>query len=214
MLSAPAYDGKVNVWHATALVETAKIGLAKNINVVAVYQPGDALVQRARNDLFKIAYESEVDDLVFIDADVDWQPEDFFRLLAHDVDIVAAPIIKKTDTEKTYSVKLLDDLHVNENGLIRVNGAATGFMRISRRAIKEIFETAPEYSEPGKSGPLKMVFDVRIIDGVLWGEDIFFCERWNELGGEIYIDPSINCGHTGDKRWQSDFIGWLTSKGE
>ena len=98
MLSAPAYDGKVNVWHATALVETAKLGLTQDINVIAVYQPGDALVQRARNDIFKIAYESEVDDLVFVDADVDWQPDDFYRLLSHDVDIVAAPIIKKTDT--------------------------------------------------------------------------------------------------------------------
>lgn len=209
LVAAPSYDGKVNVWHATALAETSKIGLTKGINVVAVYMSYDALVQRARNDVFKLAVDSNVDDLVFIDCDVDWQPLDFFKLLEHDVAIVAAPIIKKTDMHHTYSVKALDGLHVDENGLIEVDGCATGFMRVRADALHRIWEDAEEYQERHKAEPSRMVFDVKVVDGELWSEDIVFCDRWTKMGEKVYIDPSINCGHSGEKRWISNFSEYM-----
>lgn len=205
LVAAPSYDGKVNVWHAIALLETGKIGLAKDINVVAVYMSYDALVQRARNDIFKLAVDNNVDDLVFIDCDVDWAPHDFFKLLEHDVDIVAAPIIKKSLAVHDYSVKARDGLTIEDNGLISVNGAATGFMRIRRDAIEKIWDASAEYSEAHKPEPIRMVFDVKVVDGELWSEDIVFCQRWIDLGGKIYIDPTINCGHSGENRWVGNF---------
>ena len=208
LVAAPSYDGKVNVWHATALNETSKLGLTKNINVSAVYMSYDALVQRARNDIFKLAYDAPIDDLVFIDCDVDWNPQDFFKLLEHDVQIVAAPIIKKSDAQHTYSVKLTSDYKIQDNGLAEVDGAATGMMRIRADSIKQIWEASEEYQERHKEEPSRMVFDVKLIDGELVSEDIVFCRKWTDLGGKIYIDPSINCGHSGEKRWVSDFSNW------
>lgn len=205
LVAAPSYDGKVNVWHATALNETAKIGLANGINVLAVYMSYDALVQRARNDIFKLAVDGSVDDLVFIDCDVDWNPMDFFKLLEHDVPIVSAPIIKKSDVEYSYSVKLLGEYDVEDNGLVSVDGNATGMMRIRSDALKQIWEAAEEYQEPHKPEPSRMVFDVKVVNGQLWSEDIVFCERWRDMGGKIYVDPTINCGHSGEKRWVGNF---------
>ena len=144
LVAAPSYDGKVNVWHAAALNETAKIGLTKGINVLVVYMSYDALVQRARNDIFKLAVDSQVDDLVFIDCDVDWNPMDFFKLLEHDVSIVSAPIVKKSDAEYSYSVKLLGDYEVGDNGLAEVDGNATGFMRIRSDALHRIWDASEE----------------------------------------------------------------------
>jgi hypothetical protein len=37
------------------------------------------------------------------------------------------------------------------------------------------------------------------------GEDFAFCERWNDLGGRVWIDPSITLSHVGDK----DYSGTL-----
>jgi WD40 repeat protein len=208
MLAAPSYDGKINVWHATALVETCKIGLANNINIIPVYMSYDALVQRARNDIFKLAHDSGVTDLIFIDCDVDWTPSDLFKLLDHDAPIVAAPIIKKTFAAHTYSVKT-KNLTPEDNGLIEVDGAATGFMRIRADAIKKIWDSAPEYREPHKPEPNRMVFDVRVVDGELWSEDIVFCKTWQDLGGRVYIDPTINCGHSGEHRWIGNFEAFM-----
>jgi hypothetical protein len=205
LIAAPSYDGRVNVWHAAALSETCKIGLTRGVNVRVVYMSYDALVQRARNDIFKLAYDSNVNDLVFIDCDVDWRPEDFFRLLDHDVAVVAAPIIKKTDNELNYSVKALDGLNVEENGLVAVDGVATGFMRVRADAISRIWNASEEYQERHKSEPSRMVFEVKVVDGELWAEDIIFCHKWTEMGEKVYIDPTINCGHSGEKRWVSNF---------
>lgn len=209
LVAAPSYDGKVNVWHATALNETSKLGLMRGINVSAVYMSYDALVQRARNDIFKLAVDAQVDDLVFIDCDVDWQPQDFFKLLDHDVRIVSATIIKKSDAEYSYSVKLLNDYEIEDNGLVSVDGNATGFMRIRSDAIEKIWEACEEYQEPHKPEPIRMVFDVKVVNGQLWSEDIVFCQRWRDLGGKIYIDPTINCGHSGEKRWLGNFEDFI-----
>lgn len=213
LLSAPSYDGKINVWHATALAETIKIGMRCNINVVPVYMSYDSLVQRARNDIFKLAIENNVDDLVFIDCDQDWSPDDFFKLLNHDASIVGAPVIKKSDSPQ-YNVKLLNDYKLLDNGLVKVDGVGTGFMRIRSDALKKIWHNSEKYNEKDKF--CRMVFDVKIVDGELWSEDIVFCDKWTKLGGEIYIDPTINCGHSGEKRWVGNFSEWInqiTSRG-
>jgi hypothetical protein len=79
IIAAPSIDGKVNVWHASALAETSKMGVNFGVNFIAIYMSFDSLLQRARNDIFKLAYESQVDDLIFIDSDIDWNPQDLFR---------------------------------------------------------------------------------------------------------------------------------------
>lgn len=208
LLAAPCYDGKVGVWHAVALAETCKIGLANGINVMPLYMSFDALVQRARNDIFHEAYVGEVDDLVFIDADQDWNPHDFMKLLLHDAAVVGAPVPKKSDVE-TYNVKLLGDYVVGDNGLAKVDGIGTGFLRVRKDAIKAIYEAAPEYKEPHKSAPSRVVFDVCIRNGELWSEDVVFCQHWIDLGGSVFIDPTINCGHSGEKRWVGGFADWI-----
>ena len=210
MVSAPSYDGRVGVWHVAALSECIKIGLANGINIIPIYMSFDALVQRARNDIFQLAYDMGVDDLFFIDTDVDWDPQDFFRMLNHDVSIVAGPIVKKTDAAETYSVKILGGSHkVLENGLMEVDGVATGFMRIRRDAIVKIWDASEEYREPHKKDPIRMVFDVKVVDGQLWSEDIVFCDNYIRLGGKIYIDPKVNCRHSGEKRWFGNFHEWI-----
>lgn len=208
MLAAPSHDGKVDVWHAAALGETCKLGLINNINVFTIYMSYDALVQRARNDIIKMAYDSNVDDLVFIDCDQDWNPEDFFRLLSHDVAFVGVPVPKKSDME-SYNVKLLGEWKIEDNGLAIVDGVGTGFLRIRKDAIKKIVDNSSVYQEPHKSEPTPNVFEVVVKDGQLVSEDITFCNKWQKLGGKVYVDPTINVAHTGVKRWIGNFYDWI-----
>lgn len=208
MIASPSHDGKVNVWHASALTETCKIGLTKGINVVCVYMSYDALVQRARNDIFKLALDSKVDDLVFIDCDIDWNPNDFFRMLDHNVGVVAAPVVKKSDIEQ-YNVKMSEKFNIEENGLAVVDGVGTGFMRIRADIIQKVWDASVEYIEPHKEHPIRMVFEVRIANGMLQSEDMSFCEKVMEAGEKVYIDPLIICGHSGEKRWIGNFYQWI-----
>lgn len=210
MIAAPSYDGTITVWHASSLSETCKLGLTKGINVFCIYMSYDALVQRARNDIVQLALESNVDDLVFIDCDVDWNPEDFFKLLDYDVDIVGGVYPKKGDIE-TYPVKINpNEYQVQENGLVEVEGLPTGFMRIRKDALQKIWDVSEEYTEAHKEKPTRMCFNVSINSRrELVSEDISFCEKWTDLGGKLYFDPSINLAHVGTKRWIGNFSEWI-----
>ena len=207
LLSAPSHDGSVNVWHAAALAETCKIGLSRNINVIPVYMSYDSLVQRARNDIFKLAIDMEVDDLFFVDTDQDWSPADFFRMLDHDVEVVGAAVPKKSDQEQ-YNVKMDMTSSVEDNGLVSVLSVGAGFMRISKSALAKVWETCQEYQEPHRDQPSRSVFEVKITDGVLYSEDVTFCQKWRDLGGTVWLDPLVNCGHSGHKRWVGNFYEW------
>lgn len=210
MLAAPSYDGTISVWHASSLSETCKLGLTQNINVFCIYMSYDALVQRARNDIVQLALESNVDDLVFVDCDVDWLPKDFFKLLSHKADVVGGVYPKKSDDE-TYPVKL-KDARVPGQGLVEVDGLPMGFTRITRNALKLVWETSKEYREPHKVKPNRMVFDIGINDqGYLVSEDIAFCDKWKKLGGKLYLDPDIDLGHVGTKRWTGNFSKWVNN---
>jgi hypothetical protein len=210
MISAPSYDGTITVWHASSLSETCKLGLTKDINVFCIYMSYDALVQRARNDIVQLALDSNVDDLVFIDTDVDWSPEDFFKLLDHDADIVGGVYPKKGDEEQ-YPVKIdSTNFSMDDKGLIEVDGLPTGFMRITKKALQQIWDASPEYTEKHKAKPIRMCFNVTINNrNELVSEDISFCEKWKELGGKLYLDPSINLSHVGTKRWNGNFLEWV-----
>ena len=210
MIAAPSYDGTITVWHASALSETCKAGLAKDINVYCIYMSYDSLVQRARNDIAQLALDQGVDDLVFIDCDVDWTPEDFFKLLEHDADVVGGIYPKKGDKED-YPVKVLDgNIKFEENGLVEVEGIATGFLRLTKKALQTVSDDSIEYTESHKPKPIKMIFDIVVDEkGELISEDIVFCRKWRKLGGKVWLDPSIKLSHVGTKRWNGDFMSWL-----
>ena len=82
LIGTPAHDGRVDVWFANSLVNTIKLTAKKDVEINPVYMSYDSLVQRARNDLVRLALEENYDDLIFIDSDEEWDPEWIFKLLA------------------------------------------------------------------------------------------------------------------------------------
>lgn len=206
MIGTPCYDGKVDCLFADSLVGTLKI--ASGMNIYPIYMPHEALIQRARNDLLKIAVESQVDDLIFIDSDQQWRPEWVLRLLAHQVDVVGGAVRKKSDVEQ-YNVRSVTfPIPIDsETGLLKVDGVGTGFLRLSKKAIQAIWDASPEYRDGPKTS--RMAFDVRIIDGHLHSEDTVFCAVLSSLGFPIHVDPHITCSHVGSKTWGGDFANYL-----
>ena len=210
VIGTASYDGKVTAYHAASLSETIKIGVLNNINILPVYMSYDALIQRARNDLAKLIIDNEnITDLFFIDADQDWNPTDFFKMLDLDVDVVGAPVIKKSGPE-LYNVKIVTEEfgEVLDNGLIQVDSVGTGMMRIKRNVIEKLWDISEKYIEVGQEEEKAMIFDIQIKDGQLLSEDVVFCNKWTDQGGDIYIDPLVNGGHTGDNRRIGNFMEW------
>ena len=211
LIGTPSHDGKVDVWFANSLVNTVRMSYEKETIVVPVYMAYDSLVQRARNDLVRLAIEEDFDDLIFIDSDVEWNPEWVFKLLEYKEDVVGGVYPKKTD-EPLFPVKALPEgLKLNEDGLMEVEGMPTGFLKISKGALKQVWDVSEEYKNEGRT--CRMVFDIKVMDGDLVSEDIVFCRKWRDLGGKVYIDPSMTCNHIGVKKYTGNFQEYIKAVG-
>lgn len=207
LIGTPAHDGRLDVWYCNSLVNTIKLSMVHGVEIIPVYMSYDSLVQRARNDLVRLALEENFDDLIFIDSDEEWNPEWIFTLLNYDVDVVGVPVIKKSDTPAFNVKSLPDGMRFDKNNLMEVEAVGTGFLRISKNALEQIWDDSPEYMNENKK--CRMVFDIQIIDGDLVSEDNIFCQKWRNLGGKVYIDPSMTCNHIGAKKYSGNFLDFL-----
>jgi glycosyltransferase involved in cell wall biosynthesis len=212
LIGTPSYDGRIDVWFANSLVSTVKEAEKKGVFVHAIYTSYDSLVQRARNSLVKIALENQYDDLFFIDSDVEWEPEWFFRLLERPEPVVGGALVKKTDNEG-YTVKLTDkNLKFSEDGkLIQADGVGTGFLKVSRFALEKLWLASDPYTSEGKEH--RMVFDIKVENGDLISEDYIMCNKWKNLGYKVWLDPTITCNHVGIKKFEGDLNKFLDKNG-
>jgi len=208
LIGTPCYDGKVDVWFANSLLNTIKMSYDKGVDVHAVYTSYDSLVQRARNSLFKIAIQGNYDYLFFIDSDVEWEAEWFFRLLERPEPIVGAALIKKSENE-SYTIKLTEK-KVNwsdDKALMEVESLGTGFMKISRFALEKLWDLGEVYESQGVEE--RMIFDIKVENGDLISEDYVLCNKWKSLGYRVWIDPTITINHIGIKKYKGNLMEFL-----
>src|SRR6185369_13063293 len=92
VVGTPCYGGQVTSVYAASLLKLQHACLKRGDIDVSVLMPGgDALITRARQNIVAHFLENPVaTHLIFIDADIGFDPEQVFRLLDFDVDMVAA----------------------------------------------------------------------------------------------------------------------------
>jgi glycosyltransferase involved in cell wall biosynthesis len=212
LIGTPSYDGRIDVWFANSLIQTVKIAEKKGIFVHAIYTSYDSLIQRARNSLFRLALTGGYDDLFFIDSDCEWDPEWFFNLLDRSEPIVGGALIKKSEKEG-YTVKLIDkELKWSQDKrLIEVDGVGTGFMKVSRFALEQLWNISEPYMSEGEEH--RMICDIKVENGDLISEDYVIANKWRGLGYKIWLDPTITLNHIGTKKYKGDFAKFIKQLG-
>ena len=213
LIATPTYTGEVNMKYTVALLNTTRLAMIRGIDLQVCYTAGDALVQKSRNYLLTCALNNGCDDLIFIDDDIEWDPEWIFKLLEYPMDVVGGVYRKKIDDAELYAVRLIEPIEGDSRtGLMKVEGLATGFLRLSRRALTSLWAS----SEPYTNGMLpneRMVFDLKIENQTLFSEDYVMSKKLSKLGFDLWIDPRMCCVHTGPKPFVGHFIKWLEDSG-
>ena len=202
MIGTPVYDGRLELEFMMSFFQTMELCVLNEIQLTLKTIVGCSLIQKARDELFRMAYEAEVDDLIFIDSDQGWTQQDFGNLISPTVDVIGGAVISKNDLVH-YNVKTFDKKFDFYHGLLDVRAVGTGFFRISKRAIKIMWENSQEYKDGEKV--YRHVFETKVVDGNLLGEDVCFCTKWRSLGEKVYVHPDISVAHIGKKRWDGDF---------
>ena len=212
MIGTPCYDGRIDVWYCNALMNTIKMAIERDIEIIPMWVSFDALLQRARNDTIHVALESGVDDLVWIDSDIEWQPEQFFKLLDYPVDVVGGTYRKKGDREEYVVRQLQKKTRDPVTKLLEVDGLGTGFVKFSRVAMQHLWDVSKPYMDPKDDKERRMIFDVVIqnIAGVdqMVSEDIHAFNKLKDGGFQIWLDQEITCNHIGPYKFTGDFEKW------
>ena len=161
---------------------------------------GNCHVDDARNSIVQEFLASDCTDLVFLDADVSWEPEDLARLCRYEVDLVGAvyPYRREEVTDENLPVQMVPGkVEPRVDGLIEVAGLPTGFMRISRNVLEILARSASKYFGRTGISEIPILFERTFDAGVRWGGDLAFCAKWRAEGGSVWAAPEITLGHTG-----------------
>ena len=212
-IALPAYDFKVSLKLAVSLAQVAQEAPKHGVEIAIGSVCGCSVVSRARNLLVQDFLETDCTDLMFIDADINFEPEHVFRLLAWasepHIDI-AAGVPRTRSTDKVYIATLDrdgDNLTMNNMGLVRAKRVATAFMLVKRKVFEDVINANPQwiYYDAKTDRNLSAIFDFALKDNSYIGEDFLFCDRAREQGFQVWVDPTIKLGHMGVKEYEGDF---------
>ncbi len=235
MLATPAYGGQLHIHYVNSLIQNILYLNANGIETQWFFTGNESLIQRGRNTLAHMFLtDTSHDYLMFIDGDIQFSEDAVYKLIKKDKDLICGVYPKKTlyfDKIKEAAIQGKENfmeygcsfvlntedtdnhLKLNEEGLVDVIHAGTGFMLIKRRVFEKLkpyvgkYRNSVIYDKDKDTHTMPIhheFFGVSIRDGLLLSEDWFFCEKWIEQGGKIYVDPSIKLGHVGQFMYYGD----------
>jgi hypothetical protein len=158
VVATPCFGGQVSSIYASSIFQLQRaVRSMSNMDLKVLMRDGDALITRARANLVTLFLDDPLaTHLLFVDADIGFEPEQVFRLIESGADVVAGVYpIKRVNWEKArrvlesnrpkvssaaldYVLEIDDpDRVIAVNGFTRVRSAGTGFLVIRRR----VFET-------------------------------------------------------------------------
>jgi hypothetical protein len=165
----------------------------------------ESLICRARNTLTaKFLMTQSSTHLMFIDADIGWEPWHLLALLNHDVDVIGGLYPMKTIPVKWCVNGLPGSDPNSENGLVEVSKTGTGFMLSKRHVFDQLnnhSDVVPFSNDVGLEKDidqyLRTYFTTVVRNNRYYSEDWAFCENWRDLGGQVFVDRRILLKHTG-----------------
>jgi|TARA_B110000503_G_scaffold80548_1_gene123371 hypothetical protein len=250
-IATPCYGGQIGEPYFRSMMRLAILCNKYDINFTVSTLANESLITRGRNTLVSFFMEHpEATHLFFVDADIEFDPNDMLRMVAYDKPVVVGAYPKKAinwnsiinaaragadetpDTIEGHSSNYVVnfDFLKNEKGepvpqiqirdnLIKLKDAGTGFMCIKKEVIQKMFDAHPELSYANDINVdqkfekhMYALFDT-IIDPEsrrYLSEDYTFCRRWQDMDGEVFLDPRTALNHVGHYTFRGNIRKLIT----
>jgi predicted O-methyltransferase YrrM len=207
-IATPSY-GDVSPGYLMSVVGACDQLRVAGIEYVVIMYSEHCHVDDSRNHIVKHFLETDCTDLVFVDADTQFNPADTLTVVGHDCDVVGGIVRLKQDNEE-YAVKLLDESVLPDvlNNPFEVYALGTAFLRIRRHVLESLAKDAIKFPDKHMGGEIPIIFERTVEDGCRWGGDYSFCRKWRKLGGKIFADASIELWHSGTQHWRGIYSAW------
>lgn len=184
-VGTPMHGGMCYGVFAVSCMNLISMLHSKGIEVFFCFLYDDALVPRARNNIVHQFLNSDCTHLLFIDGDIEFNPEDVMSILDKDDDIISGPYPKKSiNWQKVSSIfkqypdvnpgvveKLASDYvfyaktqSQDMNKLFEVEEAGTGFMMIRKNVFIKMIQAYPQLRYKTDDGGHRYCFFSTVID--------------------------------------------------
>ena len=232
-ISTPCYDAMLTMQYTMSLLRLVQFCNQHNIDYMIDFLGNESLITRARNKSLNKFMNTDCSHLLFIDSDIEFQPEAVMDLLLFDKDVSCCVYPKKgfnwnkfmysiqneqnskehpssRGLDYAYNIMYNDKNELIKNGdFIRVNQSSTGFMMIKREIVEKLNKKHIELeiiSDELSNNDTKMygLFCCMIKDKQYLSEDYSFCQRVNDIGGQVWINVKHNLNHIGKYSFNSD----------
>ena len=214
-IAMPCYDMvKINTMISMVklIAQLTKAGIKMEVNTMK-----SPYIAYARNILTARFMESEYDYLLFIDSDVEFEPECPLRMLVAQKDIVCTPYRIKTGdpsiTKYTTTVKDMQNVPILPGGLIEILQGPAGMMMIHRRVFEKLMKERPELEIQThqhkdlfpKDLKIFSFWDCTFKDGMWTGDDIAFCNLARSVGFKLHANIESPLTHHGSYGYQGKY---------
>jgi hypothetical protein len=217
--AVPCYGGMVSEPTMTSFLRftlmASKVGLNWSLDTMV----NESLVTRARNNLCaKMMTNAQATHFMFIDADIRFEPEAIFGMIACDKDVIGGLYPKKS-LPIDYVINLKNGGRI-EGPIFQVDTQGTGFLLFKKHVYEKLIAAHPECKYVDDIGLGKQfepfmysIFDTVIDErGHYLSEDWTFCRRWQAMGGDIWADSRVLLNHIGHYEFKGDLAA-LERKG-
>jgi hypothetical protein len=199
----PCYGGMLTESTFMSYIKWSNAARQLGLDWTMETMTNESLISRARNTLTaKFLHNSESTHLMFIDADIGWEPWHLMVMLNADKDVIGGLYPMKSLPVK-WCVNGFEGA-AEEGPLQEVSKTGTGFMLIKRHVFEKLNAhpaTKPFMNDiglPVELNPfMKTYFDTAVRENRYYSEDWTFCENWRDIGGQVWVDKRVLLKHTG-----------------
>ena len=214
-IAMPCYDSvKINTMLSVIKLvqQLGKSGIETGIHTMK-----SPLIHQARNYLTSVFLTTQYQYMLFIDSDVEFEPEVVLRMMVVKKPIVCTPYrVKSPEIDKQiYTVEFKDpkNILVLAEGLVEIEAGPTGLMLIDRKVFERIIKNHPELKIMNKATPKAEkshefyynFFDFGFSDGYAMGEDVSFCRLARDNDFRIFANIESSTVHHGSFGWKGTF---------
>lgn len=211
LIATPCLDQKVDAYFVHSLCESIKLGLKNDLDIKCVFLANESILPMARNELLALGVKENYDTVVFIDDDEYWDAEYLIEILKSHKDVITLPVVNKSDVKIAYNVNLQKDRQKDDaDGYLKADTCGTGFLKLSKKVLHDLYNSNPELSFRGKK--LRLICEYSQLAGDFVGEDICLTRKIKELGYDIWVNPKHTVSHIGVKMYKGNFNSSLSSE--
>lgn len=206
-IGTPCYNSMIHSDYLHSIISYQERGLPITIMTLG----NESLITRGRNTIISyFHYDKRFTHLLFLDADMHLHANELIKLVAHEKDVIGAPVRLKGknrfDNSPVYNTgKLIED---KGNGLVVMDRIGTAVFMLSRKAVDALVAHAVKNDDvysgnPHTRGdanieiPQYDIFKTGVFDGEYLSEDYYVCRVLRELGFDTYVDTTCRTVHNG-----------------